>query len=260
MKVKVATWNVSECVSTEWKIGEEIDKAKGIENSKILNEMIEYINTHDIDIIGFQEFLCTLDEQEKVAELIVKKTNLKYYQTFGTAKTFLIEKGTAGVAIFSKYPIVGKKTRKYWNPKLEIHKPNGVTYYLFDKGIITSTIDLGEKKLDVINSHALAWGRFGVDAHDYPQSYKELDDAITESFNNTDNVIMMGDLNAYHIDDLIPNNYNKLTEMITGNKVAKGKSDGKIDYMMISDTIKKIGLEVLDNSSDHYVFVAEIEL
>jgi endonuclease/exonuclease/phosphatase family metal-dependent hydrolase len=262
MRLKVATWNISECVSKEWDITQKIEMAKGIEDSNILKEVINEINEKDIDIVGFQEFLSELDDTEKVSKKITENTKLKYYYSFATSPTFLIENGKAGVAIFSKYPIIDSNARKYWNPNLSVTKDNGKVIYMFDKGIITSEIDLGERKINIINSHALAFGRFGKTAHDYPESYAVLDNAISEAFEKNENVIMMGDLNATNIEKLIPRNYNKLKETITDyvSEEDKINKTEKIDYLMVSKNIKKINMQIVNNSSDHYAFILECEI
>ena len=177
--MKIATWNVNECVG----ITCDLDKGDTVEtiNRANINEIIEKINKYDFDVICFQEFPVKIDDKEELIDKIKKETKLKYFASKDTYDSYLFKGGRVGVSIFSKYAIENEYITLFNNPHLvKVSSSSGKTYKSFDKAIVMIKIKIDNKYYNIIGGHAIAFAPFGKTEWDYPSSYKPLEELIDE--------------------------------------------------------------------------------
>lgn len=251
--MKVATWNVNECVG----ITCNLDNQKTVEsiNSKNIAEIIEKINKYDFDIICFQEYPTYINEQESLTNELITKTKLKYYETYDTYASYLFKGGRVGVAIFSKFEIKDSFKTLFKNPNMIKQSLDGKVYHSFDKGIIKVIID----NFTIITGHAMAFAPFDKTEFDYPESYKPLEELIINC--KEENLIVMGDFNTEKLFELMPEIKNKVRDIInspTTKDYYEGRGEIQMDYILINDNIKLDNKYKIDNFSDHYIIVANI--
>ncbi len=263
--LKVATWNVSEGISTLWNLNDGIKEVKGYEQTDLIKQVIEKINTYDLDMVCFQEFPVEIDDKLLLKDLIFNNTNLKYCSMHKTYPSFLFKGGQVGVAIFSKYPIIQEEKIYFNNPNLTKLSKSGEIYKSFDKGIILVKVNISDKIINVITGHAIAFGPFDKKAEDFAESYKPLADLIIKSINDNESLIACGDFNTEFLFDLIPEIKNKVNDVLEGSTTPNILMEGKVyhqgrklDYILISKNIKIGKVEKIDNLSDHYLCIAQI--
>ena len=251
--MKIATWNINECVG----ITCNLDNQKTVQKINLNNivEIIEKINEYDFDVVCFQEYPTYIDESVSLTNEIITKTNLKYFETHDTYDSYLFKGGRVGVAIFSKYEIKDCLKTYFQNPNMTKISSRGVTYYSFDKGIIKVLIN----DYTIITGHAMAFAPFGKSEFDYPESYKPLEELILNCKEN--NLIVIGDFNTEKLFDLIPNIKNEVHDIVdipTTKDYYEERGEVKMDYILVNN--KNINLYVfkIDNFSDHYIIGTEL--
>ena len=77
--ITIGTWNVSECVSNRWDLESGINhvaKDTGIE--PYCNEILQFINLYDLDLLCLQEFPVCTNNTYPIIELIRINTQLKF--------------------------------------------------------------------------------------------------------------------------------------------------------------------------------------
>ncbi|MBQ9792319.1 MAG: endonuclease/exonuclease/phosphatase family protein [Clostridia bacterium] len=248
--LKIATFNISGGFYIGDESTEYLDRPPAERfDDKMLNEIIANINKEDLDIVCFQEIITT--KEVAYIEKIASKTNLKHFESFEIHDCNLVKNTRNGVAIMSKYPITKTYTGFFPNPLLQKTTASGKTYNLFNKGYMISEIDLGDKKITILNHHGFPFRRFNSCAKNN-----------LEVFNHFNNVIKMyepsfvtGDFNTEDFTELVEEfdiRYKKVTEEET---TVDGK---KFDNILVPKNIE-FNTTILKLLSDHYLLIATIK-
>lgn len=260
--IKVATWNISEGFSSFWDLNDGLKEGSNYQETKLIKQIVENINSYDLDVVCFQEFPVEIDGQEILKEYIFNNTKLKFCTMHPTSTSFLFKGGKVGVAIFSKYNIVEEEKTFFQNPNLTKLSKIGELYKTFDKGIILTKINYQNKYINIVNGHAIAFTRFDKHAEDFPQSYKPLSDLILKISNKDEPLIVCGDFNTEFLFDLIPEIRDVVIDIVDGTTtppVMEGethKKERKLDYILINNKFKKHKTLKTENLSDHYLCIA----
>lgn len=255
--MKIATWNINECVGITTNLDNQ--ETADVINTKNIDEIIDKINEYDFDVICFQEYPTYISKKISLTDMIINKTNLKYFVENNTYNSFLFNGGKVGVSIFSKYEIKDSYKTLFFNPKLVKQSSNGDIYHSFDKGIIKAVIGVDGNDYTIITGHAIAFATFGKNEFDHPESYKPLENLINEYID--DNLIVLWDFNSEKLFDLIPSVKGKVTDSINGPTTKdyyERRWEVQMDYILINDKLEKIETYKIDNFSDHFIIGAKL--
>lgn len=250
MKLKIASYNI--CGGFYEDEGTEFfDKRKSNDiDLRLLNDVVEKINEEEIDVICFQEIITT--ERINYINRIIEKTDLKYEDHFELSPCDAVENTNCGIAILSKYPLKHGIKKLFTNPMLSKTTSSGNTYYTFDKGLLLSEVELGDKVINILNHHNFPFRRFNSTPEENKDVFIEFDDEIKKS--NPD--IITGDFNAENFINLMP--YTKENYIKTIDKPTT--DDGvKFDDLLIHDGIK-YSSKIIESFSDHFMIMVEISL
>lgn len=258
----IATWNLSECFSTHWDIKKGIDVKSSEKMHEVFAEIIEQINTHDIDIICFQEFPVEIVGDQALINAILSNTRLQHYYAAATCPSFLFQGGKIGIAIFSKEEILYTNLSYFANPNLTKISATGEVYQTFDKGIITAACKHHNKTFHVITGHAIGFSPFGVAAESYPESYVPLLDKVKELHNQNSQMIVIGDFNTEYLLELLPELKKYVSDVDTGKTTPAGMMEGyyypdgrKLDYFLTTPHFSVHRIDKIHNFSDHYLCI-----
>lgn len=249
--IRVASFNISGGFYIGNENTEYLDRksASSIDN-ELQNQIIDLINSENIDVICFQEIITT--KEIKYLDDIANKTNLKFYDYFELSPNNLVENTNSGIAIFSKYPIKTLKKGLFPNPKLAKTTSSGNTYYTFDKGYIISEIDFNNKKVTLLTHHGFPYRRFNSTPESNSQVFNFFDEVIIN--NNVD--IVTGDFNSENFMNLMPKTNNMYKRTINDITTVDGmKFDDILVYKNINYSKKIIKL-----ISDHYVVIDDLNI
>ncbi|MBE6547130.1 MAG: hypothetical protein E7668_06825 [Ruminococcaceae bacterium] len=182
MKLTIGTYNIQHArhYGHYLATGEEI---------RSISEIAEVIRTEGMDICGLQEVFLN-DHTKACVEGVPRHQArgiaelLGYSYAFGLAHDRALHKdGGYGVAIVSRYPIVGKRTVAIPAPEPPERKYTG---YYEDRVLLIAEIEIGGRILTVINTH-------------YGLNPDELERAVVlteRELRHIDTpVLLMGDLN-----------------------------------------------------------------
>ena len=255
--MKVATWNINECVGITCNLNDQ--KTVDYININNINEVIEKINEHDFDLVCFQEYPTYINEETSLTNEIINKTKLKYCETYDTYDSYLFKGGRAGIAVFSRYEIKDCYRTLFGNPDMTKVSSSGVVYHSFDKAIIEINIEVDGTNFTIITGHAMAFAPFDKTEFDYPESYEPLERLILEC--SEDNLIAIGDFNTEKLFELIPSIKGKVIDIITGPTTKQdyeNRGEVQMDYILINSKLSSNAKYKIDNFSDHYIIGADI--
>jgi len=244
----IATWNVSECVSTQWDIRQGIShKSKNAELQSSIDEIVQLVNSHNIDILCVQEYPLSIKDFFDVTRYIQTSTDLKFFYGVDTYPSFLIENGKIGIAVFSKYEILSARYSPFINPNITKKSKSGVTYFSFDKGLISAKINYHNETVFIITGHAVSFAPFDAKAEDYPESFAEITNQLIIHRPEKNNVILIGDFNTENLFSILPDLSTHMKDCIQGATTIEGKMEGetfyngrKLDYFLVSPSISVI--------------------
>lgn len=250
-KIKVASFNISGGFYIGNEDTEYLDReaAKTFDN-KMLNQIIDTLNSENVDVVCFQEIITT--ESVAYIQKIAESTELKYFDFFELSPCNLVKNTDCGVAIMSKYPIKNSVKGLFPNPRIAKTTSSGKTYYTFDKGYICSTIDANGAEIKIFTHHGFPFRRFN--------STPEANLPVFEHFNEvliTENPdVVTGDFNAENFMELIhilPKAYQRTIGTIT-------TVDGKSFDDILIRTGKEFSSNLIKLLSDHFIVMTEFEI
>ena len=68
--LKIATWNISCGIPADWSFSNGIKKEKDYKKFGLIDDVIEKVNSNNIDIIGLQESVAFRDNSKSFAKII----------------------------------------------------------------------------------------------------------------------------------------------------------------------------------------------
>ena len=251
MKLKIASYNISCGLYEDNKNVDFFDKEKSTNiDLNLFNDLIRIINEENIDIICFQEIITS--KEINYINKIIEKTNLKYEEHYETSPCHIIENTNMGIAILSKFPIDSSIKRLFTNPKLSKTTSSGVTHHIYDKGLLSTKININNKYLNILTHHGFPFRRFNSTSEENIKTFIEFDNYIKEI--NPD--IITGDFNSETYLNMMPytkDNYIKTIDEVTTD-------DGmKYDNILLKKN-KQYQAKIIKSLSDHYIVINEIEI
>lgn len=256
--LKIATWNISCGIPSEWSISNGIKKEKDYRKFGLIDEVIQKINDENIDIIGIQESVAFKNGEKSFAQIISENTSLKYYVEFEVSDCHLLENGNIEEAILSKYPIKNSKNIMFENVNLSNVAKDGKTYKLFDDGFIMANIELSNNlEIKFITGHAPAFQVFGKIPENYDYVYNRLEENIENFMEDNNKIFIVGDYNTEKLLELLPFINNNFKNHIEGITYFEGTA---IDYILAEKGIKCVSNKKIENKSDHLLCIASFEI
>ncbi len=218
-------------------------------DNKMLQQIIDTINSEKIDVICFQEIITT--EKVQYIQSICNGTELKYFDFYELSECNIVKDTNCGIAVLSRYPLETIKKELFPNPGLTKTTKTGKTYYLFDKGYMVVEIMANNKNNRLLVNHGFPYGTFNSTSEDNPQVFEFFDNAIKEL--NPD--IITGDFNAENFMELMKYTSDNYIRTINDATTVEGH---KIDDFLVKENTK-YDKKILKLLSDHYMIIIDIE-
>lgn len=260
----IGTWNISECVCSQWDIhtGISIDQRPD-DTQKCCEEIVNLIKLYNVDIMCFQEFPISVDNSAAIVDYVTHHTELKYYYGVDTYPTFLLQNGRAGIAIFSKLEILSSSFSPFINPNITKMSKSGKLYYTFDKGLITAKFKYNERPFYLVTGHAISFTPFDLIAEDFPESFAEIMNCVVSLNPKENHVIVTGDFNTDNLFGILPELKHLVEDKLEGATTVSGVMEGshytegrKLDYFLVSPSVNVTRTEKVSNFSDHYLCIS----
>lgn len=249
--LKIASFNISGGFYIGDESTEYLDReAVSSVDNKLLENIINYINEENIDVICFQEIITT--KKIQYIQTIMDSTELKYSEEYELSPCNIVKDTDCGLAILSKYPITESIKEKFTNPRLSKTTSSGNTYYTYDKGYLTANINVDGEKIKVLTHHGFPYRRFNSTPEDNKHIFEEFDKAICHL--NPD--VITGDFNA---DNFMTMMYKTNLEYIRTFKTVT-----TVDGKMFDDILVKkeatYTTKMIKSVSDHYMIIASLDI
>lgn len=239
--MRIATWNIGE---DERNIDGKLD----INSYKYIVKMMLEEN---IEVICLQEAIIKSEYLPSIATYIKENTDLKYVIEYELSDSHINLGCKMGVVICSKYKIENFELFMLDNPKFIYSVDENTTYYSHDKGFIISKI----KNYNLITGHCLPFHIFKKEPLDYIEIFNKADNKFSNYFNQG-KTILCGDFNYDNIGKLFENSMKNATDLINEST----RKDKQLDHFVISNDIKAISNNVLENYFDHKLGIFELDI
>lgn len=258
MKLKTLQWNIG-----GGKIRKITDDQTD-ENVYCISDLdyfIEIIKKYNPDIITLQECHQSLIESEATqAKVIADQLKMPYYFNDAYDNSHLEVDNKLSQAVISKFELTDHTFNYYYNPHLELVRPNGEHWTSHDKGISACIVHLENKKLLLKTSHSFPFRRFGVEpfAEELRPLRENMDQLIKPEFAP---FLYQGDLNfnLSNLSEFLPETFAagvkefQLTEPTT----PKGRYYDRVLYSGLTHLNTIVGTTTL---TDHYPVYSEFGL
>ena len=247
--MKIATYNISGGFYIGDESTEYLDRAPADKfDNKMLNEIIDMINQKEIDIICFQEIITT--KEVDYIEYIVKKTQLKNFDSFELHNCNLVKNTRNGLAVLSRFPILKTIKGFFPNPLISKTTQSGKTYNMYNKGYMICDIDYNGEVKHVFNHHGFPFRRFNSAANLNQEIFTHFNDVV--KIFKPDYVI--GDFNTEDYMELVEELKKNYSKTINAVSTVDGKS---FDEVLVKKGMK-VSVETIKLLSDHFLEIVEV--
>lgn len=254
MIIKTIQWNIG-----GGKIRDINSSVEGPYDISGIDYIIEFLRRYNPDIITLQEIHS--DDKIIQSEIIAKELGLLYSINDVYDKSHIEDGQGLGQAIISRFPINDHNFKFFFNPHLEIVRPNGNKWLSHDKGVSKCLVEVEKGiKMQIVTLHLVPFRRFGVDPLE--EKFESLRSNIAELSKPSDNIFLLqGDFN---FDDsslrkFIPSLFEKNISEVLLNEPTTPKGR-KYDHILYRD-IKHIRSEVVSTTlTDHFPIFSEFEI
>ncbi|KOU21883.1 hypothetical protein ADK52_22610 [Streptomyces sp. WM6372] len=167
--LKLATWNIGGGI-----LGESHQRGR----SPSLDYHVSVLKEYLPDVVCLQEAHDYHGRRESQSEYLARSAGYAYFASFPTSASHLAENASLALGILSRFPIKDAVYKTFPNPRLEASGPNGDEWRLHDKGYAVASVDLGDRKLGLINGHCFPLHRFGANSAE--PRFAQMWDMLTE--------------------------------------------------------------------------------
>jgi endonuclease/exonuclease/phosphatase family metal-dependent hydrolase len=220
-----------------------------------LDEYINYFRRQNADILSLSEIhLESKNESEMVAR-IARELNMPYHSCLALSESHLDTSKQMGMAVISCYPIINQTEFKIPSPGLEVTRPNGDHWKMFDKGGQRVHLDIDGRTIALVNFSYFPFHHFGrrVDEPAFKTLRQELLDVLLAGDINP--TIITGDFNNKGIllnqafPELLEND--TLAQAVRTNSTVIGCEE-QLDHILYQPQFFTASNQLVEkNASDH---------
>lgn len=161
-----------------------------------LEQYIDYFKTKDIDILSLSEIHLEGKDKSEMVRQIAEALEMPYYTSLALSQSHLDTSKKMGMAVISRYPITKQEEFAIPSPGLEVDRPNGEHWKMFDKGGQRVYMDINGTTISLVNFSYFPFHHFNrrVDEPEFtPLRQQLLEVLLAESDTPT---IVTGDFNC----------------------------------------------------------------
>ncbi len=228
-----------------------------------LDEYINYFRAQNADILSLSEVHLETKNTSDMVTRIAEELGMPYHSSLALSNSHLDTGKQLGMAVISRYPITGQTEFKIPSPGLEITRPNGDHWKMFDKGGQRVYLDIDGKTVALVNFSYFPFHHFNrrVDEPEFKVLRQNLLNVLLADNDNP--TIITGDFNnkGLPLAQAFP-------ELLTDDTLAQAvhtKStvigyDEQLDHMLYQPQFFTASDQFIDdNGSDHLAIGATLE-
>jgi endonuclease/exonuclease/phosphatase family metal-dependent hydrolase len=242
----VASWNIREALPP----GSGGDAAR----RSARREIADVLRDNEVDIVALQEVDFDEHGSSPTLAYLMSATDLRHVSRLPLSPSSFFPGQAAGVAILSRLPAVPGRTGYFMNPGLSV-EVDGRRLSSHDKGFVSLVVSLPNAgPLHAVSLHLLPYHVFRRSPSD-PEFESVWSDATGQlaPFSKAKSVIC-GDFNSSDRSLLV--GPDKLD--VSGTNFRPTYRGMAADDILISSSLKLSEARLLDNFSDHAVYIAAV--
>lgn len=227
-----------------------------------LDEYISYFRKQNADIVSLSEVHLESKHESEMVTRIAKGLDMPYHCSLALSQSHLDTSKQLGMAVISRYPIIDQTEFQIPSPGLEITRPNGDHWKMFDKGGQRVHLNIEGSVVGLVNFSYFPFHHFGrrVNEPEFRSLRQELLDILLAGSDTP--TIITGDFNNKGIPleqafpELLANN--SLVQAVRTNSTVIGY-DEQLDHILYQPKFFTASGQTVDsNGSDHLAIGATL--
>lgn len=128
-----------------------------------LRHYIDFFREKNIDILCLSEAHLESKNSSHMVDQIADQLGLSYHAVLALSESHLDTSKQQGMAVISRYPIIKQEAFTIPSPGIEVDRPNGDHWRMFDKGALRVWIDVDGKLISIVNFAYFPFHHFNRD-------------------------------------------------------------------------------------------------
>ena len=227
-----------------------------------LNEYIEHLREYKPDILSLSEVhMEDCEGHSEMVESIAEALDFRDYRCFSQSPSHLDTSKYLGLAVLSKHPVVDYTSFFLPNPGLEVDKPGGLHWVMFDKGAQRLKLDINGRNVSVFNLHYFPFHHFHrrMNEDEFSSIRQELVDILLLERGIA--TIVNGDFNnkGLPLCEAFPELFmrDRFAEAVVAETTVVGLCEQFDHILYTPKTLEAHHGFVRKNLSDHYAVIAD---
>jgi|GEM_PF-1232050 len=230
-----------------------------------LKHYADYFKTKQPDILSLSEVHLEDKTSSQMVERLADTLGLPHHASLALSHSHLDTDKQLGMAVLSRYPILGQEEFVIPSPKLEVTRPNGDHWVMFDKGGQRVYLDVEGRTVALVNFSYFPFHHFGrsVDEPAFTDLRRQL---LTVLISNAEQAptIITGDFNAkgHQVREAFPELFtaDTLAQAVTVPSTVIG-ADDQLDHLLYQPQHFAASEAFAEaNGSDHLAIGAQLQL
>lgn len=162
-----------------------------------VDDYISYFKDKNLDVLSLSEVHLEDKTQSAMVEHIARELDMEHHASLALSDSHLDTSKKLGMAVISRFPITRQEEFTIPSPKIEVDRPNGDHWVMFDKGGQRVYLDVGGKEVSVVNFSYFPFHHFNrrVDEPDFASLRTQLLRVLTDNPSGAPTIIT-GDFNS----------------------------------------------------------------
>ena len=230
-----------------------------------VEEYIRCLDEYKPDILSLSEVHMENENGcSEMAASISEALKLPNYRCFAQSRSHLDTSKHLGIAVLSKYPIIDSDPFLLPNPRLEVKRPDGSNWIMFDKGAQRLMLDVHGRRVQIINLHYFPFHHFHRQMNE--DEFSGIRQALVDILLSKKNLptIITGDFNnkGLPLPEAFPELFEqgRFCEAVTAQTTVVGLQDQFDHILYTSHALRVVRGFAARNLSDHYAVIADFSL
>ncbi len=231
-----------------------------------LDSYINYFKGRAIDVLSLSEVHLEDKTHSEMVARIAGELGLKHHASLALSESHLDSSKQLGMAVISRYPIISQEEFTIPSPKLEVDRPNGDHWVMFDKGGQRVYLDVDGTEVALVNFSYFPFHHFGrrVDEPDFKPLREELLHVLGDNPKHVPTIVT-GDFNSrgVPVQQAFPELFvdDALRQAVDVPTTVIGYDSEQLDHILYPPTFFSASESFAEvNASDHLAIGARLDI
>lgn len=229
-----------------------------------LENYLDYYRSKALDILCLSEVHLEDTYSSEMVARLARELGLPHHAALALSQSHLDTSKQLGMAVISRYPIIDHAEFTIPSPGLEVDRPNGDHWKMFDKGAQRVTLDIDGRAVAVVNFSYFPFHHFNRRVVE--PEFKPLREQLLQILVHDQNTptIITGDFNCkgYAVAEAFPElfEHNALQPAVSAESTVIGATE-QLDHILYQpEYFSAHGGFAEGNGSDHLAIGVALQL